>query len=71
MQIAAFGDTMGAFDKLAPVGVWGGGGTLLHSGACWMYGWLRAAETTSPSEGSFCSFCLNTVPVKLTDYLCV
>ena len=24
MQIAAFGDTMGAFDKLAPVGVWGG-----------------------------------------------
>ena len=33
--------TMGAIHKMAPVGVCG---ALLHTGACRMYGWLRAAE---------------------------
>ena len=41
---------MGAIHKMAPVGVCG---ALLHTGACWMYGWLRAAEKNSPSERYF------------------
>ena len=32
---------MGAIHKMAPVGVCG---ALLHTGLCWMYGSLRAAE---------------------------
>ena len=40
-------NTMGAIHKMAPVGVCE---ALLHTGACWMYGWLRAAEKNSPSE---------------------
>ena len=36
---------MGAIHKMAPVGVCG---ALLYTGACWMYGWLRAAEKNSP-----------------------
>ena len=38
---------MGAIHKMAPVGVCG---ALLHTGPCWMYGWLREAEKNSPSE---------------------
>ena len=41
---------MGAIHKMAPVGVCG---ALLHTGPCWMYGWLRAAEKNSPSESCF------------------
>ena len=42
--------SMGAIHKMAPVGVCG---ALLHTGPCWMYGWLRAAERNSPSESYF------------------
>ena len=42
--------SMGAIHKMAPVGVCG---ALLHTGPCWMYGWLRAAEKDSPSESYF------------------
>ena len=44
------GTTMGAIHKMAPVGVCG---ALLNTGACWMYGWLRAAEKNSPWESYF------------------
>ena len=40
----------GLFTKMAQVGVCG---ALLHTGACWMYGWLRAAQKNSPSERYF------------------
>ena len=40
----------GAIHKMAPVGVCG---ALLHTGPCWMYGWLREAEKNSPSESYF------------------
>ena len=38
---------MGAIHKMAPVEVCG---ALLHTGPCWMYGWLHAAEKNSPLE---------------------
>ena len=38
---------MASIHKMAPVGVCG---ALLYTGACWMYGWLRAAEKNSPWE---------------------
>ena len=41
---------MGAIHKMAPVGVCG---ALLHTGPCWVYGWLREAEKNSPSESYF------------------
>ena len=41
---------MGAIHKMAPAGVCG---ALLHTGPYWMYGWLREAEKTSPSESYF------------------
>ena len=47
---------MGAIHKMAPAGVCG---ALLHTGACWMYGWLRAAEKNSPSESYFLLFLLD------------
>ena len=37
--------TMGAIHKMAPSG---SAGALLHTGPCWMYGWLCAAEKNSP-----------------------
>ena len=39
--------TMGAIHKMVPVGVCG---ALLHTGLCWMYGWLSVAEKNSPLE---------------------
>ena len=59
---------MGAIHKMALVGVCG---AFLYTGACQMYGWLRAAKKTAPSESYFCSFCWNTLRVILTDDLCV
>ena len=53
---------------MAPVRVCG---TLLDTGACWVYGWLRAAGKTHLQNATFCSFCLDTVRVILTDDLCV
>ena len=53
----------GAIHKMAPVGVCG---ALLLTGACWLYGWLRAAEKNSPSESYFLLVCLNTLRVILT-----
>ena len=46
---------MGAIHKMAPVGVCG---ALLHTGPCWMCGWLREAEKNSPSESYFLLFLL-------------
>ena len=43
-------EKMGAIHKMAPVGVCG---ARLHTGPCWMYGWLRAAKKNSPSENYF------------------
>ena len=40
--------SLGAIHKMAPVGVCG---ALLHTGQCWMYGWLREAEKNSPLHG--------------------
>ena len=50
--------------------------TQVHAGwlvACgrWLVGWLHAAEKNSPSESYFCSLCLITRRVILTDDLCV
>ena len=44
---------MGAIHKMALVGVCG---ALLHTGPCWMYGWLREAEKTHLGELLFASF---------------
>ena len=44
---------MGAIHKMAPVGVCG---ALLYTGACWMYGWLRAAEKTHLGRAFFAPF---------------
>ena len=53
---------------MAPVGVCG---ALLHTGLCWMYGWLSVAEKTHLRRATFCFFCLTTLRVILTDDLCV
>ena len=59
---------MGAVHKMAPTGVCG---ALSYTCACWMYGWLFVAKKTHHGRATFCSFCLNTLRVILTDDFCV
>ena len=64
-EMIPFG-TMGAIHKMAHVGVCG---ALLRRGPCWMYGWLPVTGETHLPRTTFCSFCLNTLRVILTDDL--
>ena len=41
---------------MAQVGICG---ALLYTGACWMYGWLRAADKNSPSRATFYSLTIS------------
>ena len=59
---------MGAIHKMALVGVCR---ALLYTGACQMYGWLRAAKKTAPSESSLCFFCWNMLGDTYRRSLCL